>query len=85
MNTDEGISGFGEAGISTGIGERAIFGMLQDMAPLLIGRNPMDNEVFWEELREKSRVIVAIGDNVVAEADIDRVEKISDMVDKFRY
>jgi hypothetical protein len=33
----------------------------------------------------KSRVIVAIGDNVVAEADIDRVEKISEMVEKFRY
>lgn len=38
-----------------------------------------------EKYKGKSRVIVAIGDNVVAEADIDRVEKISDMVDKFRF
>ena len=38
-----------------------------------------------ERYKGKSRVIVAIGDNVVAEADIDRVEKISDMVDRFRY
>ena len=38
-----------------------------------------------ERTKGKSRVIVAIGDNVVAEADIDRVEKISDMVDRFRY
>lgn len=53
VNTDEGISGVGEAGISTGIGEHAVFGMLQDMAPLLIGRDPMDNEVIWEQLREK--------------------------------
>lgn len=53
INTDEGISGFGEAGISTGIGERAVYGMLQDLAPLLIGRDPMDNEVVWEELRGK--------------------------------
>ena len=33
----------------------------------------------------KSRVIVAVGDNVVPEADISRVEMISDMVDQFRY
>lgn len=53
VNTDAGISGFGEAGISTGIGEHAVFGMLQDMTPLVIGRDPMDNGVIWEELREK--------------------------------
>jgi L-alanine-DL-glutamate epimerase-like enolase superfamily enzyme len=52
VNTDEGITGFGEAGISTGVGEHAAFGMLQDMAPLLIGSDPMDNEVIWEQLRE---------------------------------
>jgi len=38
-----------------------------------------------EDYKGRSRVIVAIGDNVVAEADIDRVEKISEMVDRFRY
>ncbi len=38
-----------------------------------------------ERYKGRSRVIVAIGDNVVAEADIDRVEKISEMVDRFRY
>jgi hypothetical protein len=38
-----------------------------------------------EQYKGKSRVIVAIGDNVVAEADIDRVEKISEMVDRFKY
>ncbi|WP_195283236.1 mandelate racemase/muconate lactonizing enzyme family protein [Harryflintia acetispora] len=51
INTDEGISGLGEAGIFTGIGEHAVFGMLQDMAPLVIGRDPMDNEVLWEEIK----------------------------------
>jgi hypothetical protein len=38
-----------------------------------------------EKYKGKSRVIVGIADNVVAEADIDRVEKVSEMVDKFRY
>lgn len=53
VNTDEGISGFGEAGISTGIGENAAFGILKDMAPFIIGCDPMENEVLWERLREK--------------------------------
>ncbi|MBT3274580.1 MAG: hypothetical protein HN368_15595 [Spirochaetales bacterium] len=38
-----------------------------------------------EHYKGRSRVVVAVGDNVVAEADIDRVEKISELVDKFRY
>ncbi len=54
VNSDQGISGFGEAGISTGIGERAVFGMVQDLAPLLVGHDPMDNEVLWERVREKA-------------------------------
>jgi hypothetical protein len=38
-----------------------------------------------EKYKGKSRVMVGIADNVVAEADIDRVEQVSEMVDKFRY
>lgn len=51
VNTDEGICGFGEAGISTGVGEHAAFGMAMDIAKLALGRDPMDNEVIWEEIR----------------------------------
>ncbi len=68
VNTDEGISGFGEAGISTGIGERAVFGMLQDLAPLLIGRDPMENEVFWEEVHGKCYGHISGGGVVVYSA-----------------
>lgn len=38
-----------------------------------------------DKYRGRSRVVAAVADNVVAEADIDRVEKISERVDKFRY
>ena len=53
INTDEGIYGFGEAGIYTGLGEHGVFGMLQDLAPLAIGKDPMDNEVIWEDIRTR--------------------------------
>ena len=53
INTDEGIYGYGEAGISTGRGENAAYGILMEMCRFMIGRDPMDNEVVWNELLEK--------------------------------
>jgi L-alanine-DL-glutamate epimerase-like enolase superfamily enzyme len=50
VNTDEGIYGWGEAGIAYGIGQNAAFGMLQDLSKYIIGKDPMDNEVIWEDL-----------------------------------
>jgi L-alanine-DL-glutamate epimerase-like enolase superfamily enzyme len=46
--TDEGIFGDGEAAIAYCTGAPAAFGMIKDLAPLLIGRDPLDNEVIWE-------------------------------------
>lgn len=46
--TDEGIYGDGEvAGINT---SWACFGMLRDLAPMIIGRNPLDNEAIWDDI-----------------------------------
>ena len=46
--TDEGIYGDGEvAGINTSY---ACFGMLRDLCPKLIGRNPLDNEAIWDDI-----------------------------------
>ena len=50
INTDEGIYGYGEAGIAFGVGANAAFGMLKDYSPLILGMDPMDNEVIWEKL-----------------------------------
>ncbi len=44
INTDEGISGFGEVGLAYGKGWRAGFGMVQDFAEVIIGEDPMNIE-----------------------------------------
>jgi len=50
INTDEGISGFGEAGLAYGNAQNAAFGMVKDYAPMLIGWDPMKIEKIWEHL-----------------------------------
>ena len=52
--TDEGIYGDGEAAIAYGSGCTAAYGMIQDLAKLIIGMNPLDTEVIWEKLYKSS-------------------------------
>jgi galactonate dehydratase len=54
VNTDEGISGFGEAGLAYGKGWRAGFGIVQDFAEAIIGEDPMKIEKIWETLFRKT-------------------------------
>src|SRR5665647_1909525 len=54
VNTDEGISGFGEAGLAYGKGWRAGFGMIQDFAEVIIGMDPMKIELIWETIFRKT-------------------------------
>ena len=48
--TDEGIYGDGEGAIAYVNGQNATFGMIKDLAPLIIGMDPLDNEVIWDKL-----------------------------------
>jgi L-alanine-DL-glutamate epimerase-like enolase superfamily enzyme len=48
VDTDEGISGVGEAGI-TGR-ELAVIGAIEHFKPLLIGQNPMNTQHLWQFL-----------------------------------
>ncbi|MDR2088622.1 MAG: mandelate racemase/muconate lactonizing enzyme family protein [Clostridiales Family XIII bacterium] len=48
--TDEGIYGDGEAGMAYGVGGSAAFGMVKDLAPLILGEDPLANEVIWHKL-----------------------------------
>ena len=48
--TDEGIYGDGEAALAYGIAAPAAFGMVRDLASLIIGMDPLDNEVIWDKL-----------------------------------
>jgi L-alanine-DL-glutamate epimerase-like enolase superfamily enzyme len=50
VHTDEGIYGDGEAALAYGIGAPAAFGMIQDLSKLIIGMDPLDNEVVWDKL-----------------------------------
>ena len=50
VNTDEGISGFGEAGLAYGKSSEAAWGQCQDFGKLVIGMDPFDTEKIWEHL-----------------------------------
>ncbi|WDT51747.1 hypothetical protein [Lactiplantibacillus plantarum] len=51
LNTDTGISGFGEAGLAYGKGWRGGLGMLQDFCHVIIGENPLNIEKIWHQLQ----------------------------------
>lgn len=54
INTDAGISGFGEVGLSYGVGASAGFGMAKDLAKIIIGMDPMKNEAIWDKMQKKT-------------------------------
>ncbi len=48
--TDEGLYGDGEAAMAIHTGAPAAFGMIKDMARLIIGMDPLDHEIIWDKL-----------------------------------
>lgn len=54
INTDEGISGFGEAGVAYGNSKYAAMGQLRDFASLILGENPMQIEKIWNKLQKET-------------------------------
>lgn len=48
--TDEEIYGDGEAAMAYDVGALGAFGMLQELAKMVIGMDPLDNEVIWDKL-----------------------------------
>ncbi len=52
--TDAGIFGDGEACLAFGKGSSAAFGMIRDLAELLIGEDPMETEGLWQKLYQSS-------------------------------
>ena len=52
--TDEGIYGDGEAALAYAKGNHAAFGAQLDMAPMVVAMDPMENEIIWYKLFEKS-------------------------------
>ena len=54
INTDEGISGFGEVGLAYGVGASAGFGMAKDLARIVVGMDPLNNEAIWDKMQKKT-------------------------------
>lgn len=54
VNTDECIYGYGEAGTTFFVGSDAVFSMIQELAPMVIGMSPMDTEVIWEKIYKRA-------------------------------
>lgn len=50
IHTDEGIYGDGEAALAYGYGRYAAFGILKDYGQLIIGMDPLDQEIVWDKL-----------------------------------
>lgn len=50
VNTDEGISGYGEASVGFDTGAPAAYAMIADVAPLVIGMDAMAHEAVWDKL-----------------------------------
>lgn len=48
--TDEGIYGDGEVALSYGGTRNAAFGIMKDLAPMLIGMDPLDHEAIWQKM-----------------------------------
>lgn len=49
VNTDKGLYGNREAGVSYGDASQASVGMIKDLAGLVIGNDPLNNEAKWEK------------------------------------
>lgn len=51
INTDEGIYGYGEAAVAYGTAAPAAVGMIRDLAPLVIGQDPLNIEAMWDAMQ----------------------------------
>ena len=54
VNTDQGIYGLGEAAVAIGTGAPAAFQQIKDLAPMIIGMDPLWHEVIWEKMFRQS-------------------------------
>ncbi len=74
VETDEGISGVGEAAIAYGLGGTAAAGMIKDLASrILIGKDPHAIEALWSEMYDHS--FWAKGGGAIVFAGISAIEQ----------
>lgn len=54
IHTDVGICGDGETGMAYGVGGSGAFGMVCDLAELIIGMDPLRTEFIWETMYKRT-------------------------------
>ncbi|MFC2045831.1 mandelate racemase/muconate lactonizing enzyme family protein [Chloroflexota bacterium] len=54
VNTDEGIYGYGEAGVAIISGALSAYNLIKDLSQLILGMDPLHHEVIWEKLFKQS-------------------------------
>ena len=54
INTDEGISGYGEIGLAYGIAQNAGYGIGIDFGKCIIGMDPLNSEAIWNKLHRQT-------------------------------
>lgn len=50
VNTDEGVYGYGEASVGFDTGATASYAMIREVAPFVIGMDPMATEAVWDKM-----------------------------------
>jgi galactonate dehydratase len=73
INTDEGVSGLGEAGVAVGGGHNAYAAVVKDLAEMhLIGADPLNSEKLWETMLR--RTWLAQGGGPIVNAGISAID-----------
>lgn len=72
LGTDEGITGYGEAGTAYGAAKNATIGQLKDYANRIIGKDPFATEAIWDELQRDT--FWGLGGGVIISAAISAID-----------
>lgn len=54
VNTDEGVYGYGEASVGFDTGATASYNMIKEVAPFVIGMDPMATEAVWDKMYKQT-------------------------------
>jgi len=50
IQTDEGVTGWGETGIPVMTGHESMPKLIEEIAPMIIGMDPLDTDLIWDKL-----------------------------------
>lgn len=66
VNSDEGIYGLGETGVAIGDGGWGVGKIIEGLAKLIIGMNPLEHDVIWETMYRRNFWAIGGGSFITA-------------------